>query len=659
MRALTQIKLLGEFALRIGGGGVAVLPSKVQALLAYLMLRDGSPVKREVVRELLWPERGEDQARHSLRQALFVLRRDGFGGREVIETRDSAISLLPEGAVCDVHELREMVHANSGASWQEIVSLYPNPLLHGFPPVSPEFDDFIISMRRMLETDVLAALDRIADENAKSGDTEQCIAIEERMLAIDPLREDTHRRLIQSYALAGRRADAIRIYTDAKNLLRREMDVAPSAETEALIADVRNGSTPKSAPSPAQVTLPAAPALSGPPRIAVLPLRQSEDQPLASHLSDGITADIITQLAGLRELTVISHGSTFSLRDPHMEPHAIGRKLNARYLVIGRIRRGGDRLRLTTELTEAETGQIIFSHTDDADVAMSFDDQDRIVARLVNVLVPQVRETELRRIRGKRPKVLSVYEKILLSREHILQLNRDGFGVAKTLLDEVIEEDSGYGEAYALAAEWHSTMAGEGWSSDRASEIAMVEQLNRTALEFDSCNLRALISFGYRKAIHHRDHGSAIKTFHQALDVAPCSANAWALSGLCFAFAGEASEAVRRATRALELSPFDREAYKFYHALCVACYTEGDYERAADWGLRALGENTVWRGTLGFTAASLAALGRLREAQEITARIRAKWPTRRISDIMNSLAYRDADRRRLYGEHLRAAGAED
>ena len=100
---------------------------------------------------------------------------------------------------------------------------------------------------------------------------------------------------------------------------------------------------------------------------------------------------------------MISHGSTVSLRDPHLEPHAIGRKLNARYLVMGRVRRGGDRLRLTTELTEAESGQIIYSHTDDVDVALSFDDQDRIVARLVNALVPQVRETELRRIRGQRP----------------------------------------------------------------------------------------------------------------------------------------------------------------------------------------------------------------------------------------------------------------
>ena len=65
MRPLIQIKLMGEFALR--NGEAVVLPTKVQALLAYLTLTDGHPVKREVIRELLWPDRGEEQARHSLR----------------------------------------------------------------------------------------------------------------------------------------------------------------------------------------------------------------------------------------------------------------------------------------------------------------------------------------------------------------------------------------------------------------------------------------------------------------------------------------------------------------------------------------------------------------------------------------------------------------
>jgi two-component SAPR family response regulator len=92
MRALAQIKLMGEFALGIGDGGRVVLPSKVQALVAYLALREGSPVKREVIRELLWPERGDDQARHSLRQALFVLRRDGFGGQDAVQSRQCDFS---------------------------------------------------------------------------------------------------------------------------------------------------------------------------------------------------------------------------------------------------------------------------------------------------------------------------------------------------------------------------------------------------------------------------------------------------------------------------------------------------------------------------------------------------------------------------------------
>src|SRR5580693_4156452 len=142
------MKLIGEFALR--NGEAVVLPSKVQALLAYLTLTDGSPVKREVIRELLWPDRGEEQARHSLRQALFVLRRDGFAGRDVVQSRDNAISLYPESATCDVQELREMLEPGSRGSWQAITALYRGPLLNGFPPISSEFDAFVSAQRRML-----------------------------------------------------------------------------------------------------------------------------------------------------------------------------------------------------------------------------------------------------------------------------------------------------------------------------------------------------------------------------------------------------------------------------------------------------------------------------------------------------------------------------
>ena len=110
-------------------------------------------------------------------------------------------------------------------------------------------------------------------------------------------------------------------------------------------------------------------------------------------------------------------------------------------------------MRLTTELTEAETGHILYSHTDEADVTISFVEQDRIVARLVNALVPQVHETELRRIRGKRPNVLSIRKIFAEPRAHHA-VNRNGFRNEVDMFDDVAHrEDPGYGEAYALAAD--------------------------------------------------------------------------------------------------------------------------------------------------------------------------------------------------------------
>lgn len=659
----TYIKLLGAFALGVGDSDPAALPTKAQALAALLALQGGRPIKREIISEWLWPDRAEKQARNSLKQELYILRRDGFAGEGIVATPDNALALLPEHVTCDVHDLRTLLRAGTNASWQAIVALYDGPLLHGFAPISPEFDDFISGMRRMLEADVVTALCRLADVAAGNGDPEQCCAIAERMLAIDPLREDTHRRLIQSYAGLGRRADAMRAYNEARALLRREMDVAPAAETEALIAHIRGERVagtmilPTRAPIlPARAAPPMTSAPGGAPRIAVLPLRQYLDKPLSSHISDGVTADIISQLAGLRELTVISHGSTFAMRDPAMDPGEIGRKLNARYLVVCSLRPAGNNLRLTTELTEAETAAVIAPFNDYIDSALSFEDQDRIVGRVVNQLVPQVRETELRRIRGQRPNVLGVYEKILLSREYVTELDRDHFSDAKTLIEEVMREDPGYGEAYALAAEWHSAMIGEGWSADQAGEVTAVERLIQVALRLDSNNIRALLSHGHRRSMSHRDQTGAMRIFRQALRVAPSSASAWALSGLCFAYSGDGPEAVRHATRALEISPFDREAYKFYHALCVAHYTIGDYEQAADWGMRALAGESLWRGTRGFTAASLAALGRWREAREITTQMRSLAPGRRIGEVLHDLPYQDAGRLRRYGEHLVAAG---
>jgi adenylate cyclase len=107
--------------------------------------------------------------------------------------------------------------------------------------------------------------------------------------------------------------------------------------------------------------------------------------------------------------------------------------------------------------------------------------------------------------------------------------------------------------------------------------------------------------------------------FRRALDAAPSSAHAWLKSSYTFSYIGETEEAVRRAERALELSPCDREPHLFYSALCVAHYTAGNFDTAAQWGMQTLQEHTMLRATAGWTAASLAASGRIKEARELAA----------------------------------------
>jgi 2'-5' RNA ligase len=103
-------------------------------------------------------------------------------------------------------------------------------------------------------------------------------------------------------------------------------------------------------------------------------------------------------------------------RVPVPDLRYIGRRLGARYVVRGAFRHAGSRFRLMTELSDVETGAVLWARTTELKNILTFENQDRVVGQIVNTLAPRVQEIELRRIRGKRPESLSVYEKLLLAR---------------------------------------------------------------------------------------------------------------------------------------------------------------------------------------------------------------------------------------------------
>jgi TolB-like protein/Tfp pilus assembly protein PilF len=535
---------------------------------------------------------------------------------------------------------------------------YAGQLLDGFPPVSKDFDDWLMLTRARLEATVLRVLGRLADEATKAGDARSALTATERMFAIDPLHEDTHRRLLEACAAAGRRSEALRHYATIVDVLHRELSVVPARETRELAQRLRRemDPLPKGGSAPASMVPATAIDAGNVPPLAVLPFRQLGDQPVAGHLAEGLVADVVCQLAGLRELRVISHGTTLGMTDPALDARSAGRLLGVRYVVTGSMRRAGNSVRLTAELADAETGMVVWARSHDTDASLSFEDQDRMVAQIVNTLAPRVHELELRRIRGKRPESLTVYEKVLLAREHLQTMEHENFQQARRLLDEAIETEPGYAESYALCADWHGRVISQGWSVNRAADVQAVERLTRKALDLDSGNLRALVFYAHRKSLLHRDYSEARRLFGRALDLSPNSAQAWLWSSYTHAYVGDADEALRRAFRALELSPRDRQAHDFFAAICVANYTAGNYQDAADWGLRALGEQSVSRGTYRWTAASLAANGQEHQARQVMRRAMDEMPNQHVSEVVRISPYSEDERRRGYGMHLLAAG---
>lgn len=411
-------------------------------------------------------------------------------------------------------------------------------------------------------------LGRLCDPCLADGDADPAVIEAERMLAIDTLREDSHRKLMEAYLRAGRRADAVRQYELCVGILRRELDVAPSAETIRAAERARGDQ--------ALVTVPERRLESGihipdgPPRIAVLPFDCLPGDAIPEHVRDGMVEDIICQLAGLRELNVISHGTTRAFRNSAVPLQEIGKRIDARYVLRGNVRVAGRAVRLTTELTELGTSRVVWARSHDTNTLLSFEDQDRIVGQIIHNLTPKVHKAEIIRVRGKRPDDLSLYKKVLLAHDCLNRLGGDNIATAKRIMDEVIAGEPNWGEAYAVAADCHGLLLAEGWSAERDHHLAAIERLSTKALSPDRANVRTLTFYAHRRTIFHQDFTSSMEMFNRALDAAPGSAAAWLWSGIIHSHYGDGPGAVERAERALQLSPEDRQAYWFYLALCMA-----------------------------------------------------------------------------------------
>jgi TolB-like protein len=358
-----QLTLLGGFEAQIiPGEPLDVANRKTRALLAYLALPTGRAHSRDKLTGLLWSDRGDVQARNSLRQAIAELSR-ALAAVEpslVVKGRDT-LALDPQTVEVDAVAFERLAASETVDDLRHAMGLYAGKLLDGFAVRDLAFDDWLRQEQERYDRLAITTLNKLMPLESPAN----ALALAHRLVTLAPLQEDGYRVLMRLHAEAGNIGAALHQYEVCRDMLKRELAVAPSAETEALHRRLRESSKASASAQPRAWTTLApddgnlvsadgeAPKLS----VAALPFRNLSDDAAQRYFSDGITEDIITELSRFRSLTVIARQSSFAFRDASLDVTEVARKLGVRYVIEGSVRRMFDRVRITARLVDAETGR--------------------------------------------------------------------------------------------------------------------------------------------------------------------------------------------------------------------------------------------------------------------------------------------------------------
>src|SRR5215472_3742076 len=222
-----RARLLGPVHLQLDDQPLPPLDSaRAESLLAYLLLHRDAPQPRQRLAFMLWPGSTEGQAQTNLRKVLHTLRRALPGADSLIEIGTRTLRWREDAPLwLDVEHFER---ALAEGRLEEAVETYAGELLEG------RYDEWLAEERERLAGLYLEALERLARQHEASRRWPQAIRSAERLVAQDPLREESHRLLIQLCRASGDRARAVRAYHVCATALENELGIEPSPETRAV-----------------------------------------------------------------------------------------------------------------------------------------------------------------------------------------------------------------------------------------------------------------------------------------------------------------------------------------------------------------------------------------------------------------------------------------
>ena len=398
-----------------------------------------------------------------------------------------------------------------------------------------------------------------------------------------------------------------------------------------------------------------APAPPDKPSIAVLAFQNMSGDPEQEYFADGITEDVITDLSKIGGLLVIARNSSFAYKGKSVDIRVVARELGVRSVLEGSIRRLGNRVRITAQLIDAETGGHLWADRFDRELSDIFAVQDEVTRRIVDALKIKLSPGESARLGDVETTNAKAHDFYLAGREALwgTTRNRQTFERSTALCDKAIGEDPSYGEPYAGLAFAQILNWQFHWTDDWSELLEKAERHLDLALQKSP----QIAFVHYIAAVFYlwkKDLDRSAAEADVALNLNPNYAQAHNSRGIVNIYGGQPLAAVPHIEQAIRLDPAIKHLY--VHFLGSAYLVAGDYKAAASLFRERILLSPKTDLSRAFLTVALGHLGEVEEAGQVWRELMEINPKYSFAEHVGRLPFRNkADVDRL-AEGLSKAG---
>jgi adenylate cyclase len=388
------------------------------------------------------------------------------------------------------------------------------------------------------------------------------------------------------------------------------------------------------------------------PSIAVLPFENMTGDPKQEYFADGFTEEIITSLAKISSLFVISRNSTFTYKGKPVKVQQVSEELGVRYVLEGSVQKSSSRIRINVQLIDAISGQHVWAQSYDRDLKDIFALQDEVILKIASAMSVNLTAGEQARGWAEGTKSLEAYLKLMQGREYRLKGNRESLALARRMAQEAIALDPMYAEAYVLLGTTYYLEVFQG--TNRPKElIAKATELTQKALSLNDSLADAHSALGVLYWWSGR-YEEGIAEAERGVELNPNSGQVYFNLGFILRMAGKPKEAIPVIQKALRLEPMAPDPY--VRQLALDYFQAGDCKEAlaaCDKGLKRQPDNLISRVIM---TAVYGACGREAEARKEAAEVIRINPQFTVELFMGNTPYKNPSDRDRVVQGLRKAG---